>query len=813
MRIFTRSYPFLLLFLLLAHLGFAELKHGGVAGVVRTSEGKPAAYVSVTLVEANKGGMTTEDGSFQIRGVEEGTYTLRVSYVGLQTQEKTVTVTGGQITRVDFTLAESAAQLSEVVVAGYAGLSKPVAFGKADIRPLDLPQSVGIVNSTVIADQQVLRLGDAIRNVSGVSLTQQRQGIAETFTSRGFSIGIGGSGGSIFKNGVISNTQGFPDASTLESIEVLKGSAALLYGNVSGGLVINMVTKKPKFDWGGEVSMRVGSYDLYKPTIDVYGPISKNLAFRVVGTYEKANSFRDVVNSERVYVNPSLVYKLGQKTEILVQADYLKSDLVPDNGIGALNGGQEAVIPDIPRSRFINAVWAYNNTEQLSGSVTVNHRFNDQWKINLIASTQKTQVDGYGLGVPNNVAGNGDFTRTLSAAKTSELNYTTQLNLNGNVSTGFLHHQLLVGADVVKIESESNTFKFTAANGAVGTGYDKINILDPAKFEARTDVPTRAVVEQTTSPNYRFGAYVQDMITVSDKFKVLAGLRWSYQNVYRTTIFNNETQQEREGANPSKADRAFSPKAALIYQPVQNMSFYASYANNFTVNSGTDINFQQLDPSIVDQYEVGAKSEFLNGKLTTSLSVYRYVNSNLAQQAQFRADGTSNTDPNVKELTGETTSDGFDIDIKGNVSQNFYFLVGYGYNYHRFTNTSELGTSMVEGERLINNPAHTANGSVFYTFDQSFLKGIKLGVSAFYTGERNGGLNNTVDQKAKSFSRLIPLSGFTTLDLSAGYSFRKVSLLAKISNITNELNYVVHDRYSINPIAPRQFMATVGYKF
>jgi iron complex outermembrane receptor protein len=85
-----------------------------------------------------------------------------------------------------------------------------------------------------------------LKNVSGVSLTQTRNGVAETFSARGYSIGVAGAGGSIFKNGIISNTQGFPDASTLESIEVLKGSSALLYGNVSGGVVINMVTKKTK---------------------------------------------------------------------------------------------------------------------------------------------------------------------------------------------------------------------------------------------------------------------------------------------------------------------------------------------------------------------------------------------------------------------------------------------------------------------------------------------------------------------------------------------------------------------------------------
>ena len=117
---------------------------------------------------------------------------------------------------------------------------------------------------------------------------------------------------------------------------------------------------------------------------------------------------------------------------------------------------------------------------------------------------------------------------------------------------------------------------------------------------------------------------------------------------------------------------------------------------------------------------------------------------------------------------------------------------------------------------MINNPAHTANGSIFYTFDKGAVKGLKLGASAFYTGERrggnnnvvglNGGLNNTTSTLS-SYNAQVPLTGFATVDFSAGYNFRHFSLLAKVSNIFNTLNYVVHDRYSINPIPPRMFAA------
>lgn len=792
----------------LFHMSTLAQTHVTIRGAVKTSDGSPASFVTISLRDTRKGTVTSEDGTYQLKGVVPGTYILQVTSVGLQSQSTVVTAKAGQVTTVDFSLAESAAQLTEVDV---RSASKAVTLGKADLAPLDMPQMTGTVSSVVIANQQASRLGDVLKNVSGVSLTQQRQGVAETFSARGYSIGIAGAGGSIFKNGVLSNTMGFPEASTLESVEVLKGSAALLYGNVSGGLIINMVTKKPKFERGGEVSMRVGSFGLYKPMVDLYGPLSKNLAFRVVGTYEMANSYRDVVKTNRLYVNPSLLYKMGPKTTVLLQGDYLKSNLTPDNGIGSLNANQDAVIPDIPRSRFINTIWAYNNVDQLSGSLNIDHAIDNNWKLTAIASAQQTSVTAYGAGVPNNtIQPNGDWTRALSRTLTGETNYTGQVNLNGRFNTGGFGHQLLAGSDLVGIVSESNSFSINY--GAGRTTYDKINILTPNLYETRTDIPEATQLNRTTSPSRRLGVYVQDLISLTDKIKVLAGVRWSQQRTLQTTILNVQTQAETRGTAETKRDAAFSPKVAILYQPTRNTSFFGSYANNFTINTGVDINGQILRPSLIDQYEAGVKNEFLNGRISANIGVYHIVNSNFAQMAPFKADGSPNVDANVKEFTGQTTSDGFEVDLNGSLSKNLFFMTGYGYNYMRYTQTSLVKGSPIEGERLTNNPAHTANATIFYTFDLPQLRGFKLGASAFYTGARYGGNNNTYGQ-TPAFSRLIPLTGFTTIDLSAGYTYRNLSVLAKVSNLTNELNFLIHDRYSIMPIPPRQFVSTLSYRF
>jgi len=318
---------------------------------------------------------------------------------------------------------------------------------------------------------------------------------------------------------------------------------------------------------------------------------------------------------------------------------------------------------------------------------------------------------------------------------------------------------------------------------------------------------------RTEAPTYRLGYYAQDLVSLSDKFKVLAGLRWSYQKALVTDIYNLVNGTTKKGTASAKADQAFSPKLGLVYQPITSMAVFASYSNNFTVNSGIDVFDQALRPSLVDQFELGLKNDFLNGKLTANFALYKIINNNLAQQAQYLLDGvTVNTNTNIKELTGQTTSDGFELDLTGSVVPGLYFMTGYSFNYMRYTRTSGLKGSYIEGERLVSNPAHTAHGSLFYTFNSTKLKGVKLGASSYYIGERNAGWNNTVGQ-TQSETRLIPMSGFTTFDLSAGYTLKRISLLAKLSNITNELNYYVHENYSVNPIPPRQFLTTLSYKF
>ncbi|SDD10043.1 TonB-dependent receptor [Pedobacter soli] len=795
----TRLLTLIVVVLLIAGNAMAQSKNGSISGSIKTSDGNPAAYVSVGLKNTTKTTQTDEKGNYTIKNVAPGTYTLKTSAVGVSAQEKQVTVTAGQSSNADFSLAQSSSQLDEIAVNGYKTPNrKPVNLGKIAIAPMDLPQAVQVIGNQVITDQQVNSLGDVMKNVNGVALGANRGAVGENFFARGYSLGSN----NIFKNGARTTIGGSPEASTLESVEVLKGSAALLYGGVTGGAVVNMVTKKPKFVNGGEVSMRTGSYDQYKPTIDLYGPISKKLAFRAIGTYENAGSFRDYVKSNRIYINPSLLYKISDQTEVLVQGDYLKSDYTPDFGVGSVN----SQIVDFGRDKFINVPWAYNKTNTTTAQANLTHNFNENWKLSAVGSFQAYNRNYYGSDrIQANSA--GISARNLSRALSKEYTYNQQINVNGIFNTGSIKHTVLFGVDADQSRVTSNAFAYGKnAQGAYITTYNygNVNVFDESTYYGSGIMPEAFSTTSTLAPIYRYGAFVQDLIEVTEQFKVLAGLRYTDQKNASSRALNLETGVTATGA--TKFDDAFSPKLGLIYQPLKSTSMYVSYANNFIPNTGVDINNNALQPSIVNQCEAGVKNDFFGGKLSANLTYYKIINNNIAQAA-ILADGTVSTV--FKQLNGETTSDGLELDVNGTLAKGLNFLLGYSYNFMRYTNTADV-TGMIEDVRLVGTTKNTANATLFYTFQDGAVKGLKLGASAFYTGKRNGGWN---DAKNATTLRLIPLSAFTTIDFSAGYSWKRFSLLAKVSNITNELNYFVHENYSVNPIAPRQFLTTLSYKF
>jgi iron complex outermembrane receptor protein len=721
-------------------------------------------------------------------------------------------------------------QLNEVIVNGNK-TQKPVSALRSGLKPMDTPQSVQVIGSEVIEQQQAIRLSEVLKNANGINVSSARGGAQESFSSRGYAMGAS----NMLKNGFRYNSGSIPDVSGLERVEFLKGGSALLFGNVAPGGILNLVTKTPSFTQGGSVSMQAGSYAYYKPSIDFYGPLNKSIAYRINGSYENSESFRDVVKNERLYVNPSVLFNISDKTQITVQGDYLNADWTPDFGTGAITYPLYSEIADVPRSNFYGALWSVGNTKSASASALVNHDFNKNWKLNFNSSFQTYDRYSKSTAQLSTVKSNGDWTRGLTEGKNIENIYGDQLSLQGNFNTGSIKHQIFTGADWENSFASAYTYAFNEKyvvltrnpNGTPKTydpsAYDIINLyafnpdiqrMDEANSSRKTQIAN-------TDTN-RFGVYFQDLISITKEFKVLAGLRWSWQESEVTTYKETTTGAGNpEYGDPAvgekKLDNAFSPKLGIVYQPTTDVSLFASYSNSFTPNTGTTVDLQPIEPSIIDQYEAGVKTDFLKGILSTNVTVYQITNSNLAQTAEFKADGSLNSDTTIKTLNGETKSKGVEVDVTARPVDGLSIIAGYSYNDMRYSKTSGLNGSPVEGDRLVGTPANTANLSFFYTVQSGFLKGISVGAIGNYIGERIAGWNNQnstdlVKYPDGIYHREIPLDGYTTIDASLGYTWKKFSILCRLSNITNELNYTVHENYSVNPIAPRQVMASLKYR-
>lgn len=719
---------------------------------------------------------------------------------------------------------------------------------KSNLTVMENPQPIAIVTHEIIEQQQAKQLSDVLQNVNGLYVTSSRGNSQDSFGGRGFALG----NDNIFKNGTRVNSGVFPEVSGLERVEVLKGANAMLFGNAAAGGIINMITKKPKFNFGGSIGLNGGSWNSYKPTVDVYGPLSKNIAFRVNGAYEYAESFRDVVQSEKYYFNPSFLFNISPKSQLIIEADYLKNDFTPDFGIGTITNkdGSFEMNERLSRNTFLGNDWQYQNVEQVSTNATFNHQFNERWSLNAVASYQNYTKDYFSTervqwayDAKNRLFWDRPLNKTYN-----EQNYTSaQVNINGDFNTGKINHKVLFGADADYGTADSYTYYNPAnllpyASNITGRLY-----MDDPSTWVTTAMPNYENLEKTRINTRRIGVYAQDFISLSKEFKVLAGLRWSYvENMptlntkYKTLdaskkVDINSTTSKGLVNNSATSDQAVSPKVGFVYMPNDNLSVFATYTNSFVSNAGylsdevngldTTGNLQTVQarvgglakqgikPTTVDQYEVGAKKNFWNNALAVNLTVYQ-INYNNYYQTFFYVDNAGKPqtpDSNLKELAGDMRSRGVELDITGNPNENLSIIAGFSYNNSVYTNTPEKG--YVEKQRLVRTPATTANASVFYKFTNT-LKGLKVGAGVYYIGDRIAGWNDSksTNISRNNVTRMIPIKDYTTVSLSLGYEWKKFSIQGKVGNLFDVENYNVHENYSVNPIMPRNYYFTLTYK-
>ena len=712
---------------------------------------------------------------------------------------------------------------------GNPNTARPIS-SKSNLSIMENPQPISIVTHEIIEQQQAKQLSDVLQNVNGLYITSSRGNSQDSFGGRGFILG----NDNIFKNGTRVNSGVFPEVSGLERVEVLKGANAMLYGNTAAGGIINMITKKPRFNFGGSIGLNGGSWNSYKPTVDFYGPLSDKIAFRLNGAYEYADSFRDVVTSSKYYFNPSFLVNLGEKSQLIVEADYLKNDFTPDFGLGSITNKDlsYSLNDSVGRNVFFGTDWQYQNVQQASTNITFNHQFNTNWTFNAVASYQNYTKDyfsaeriqwEFATPTATRLSWKRPFNKTYN-----EQNFGSgQININGEINTGKINHKLLFGADADYNQADSYAYTLGSTNN--------ILYLDDPSTWGNVAMPTSTLNNRNRINTRRIGVYAQDFISLTKEIKVIAGLRWSYIENMATINTNFITNVKSITNNSATSDQALSPKLGIVYMPNDNLSVFATYTNSFVPNAGEtssqlgalnttgtpaevlartqNLSKEGIKPTTVDQYEIGVKKNLWNNTLAVNLSVYQIENNNTYQSYWYQnaAGAIVTPDSNLKEYAGKVRSRGVELDITGNPTANLSIIGGVSYNNSVYFDTPENG--YVEKQRLVRTPETTANASVFYKFT-NHVKGLKIGAGAYYMGNRLGGWNDSksTDISRNGVSRAFAVKDYVTVNASVGYEWDKFSIQGKVGNLFDTENYNVHENYSVNPITPRNYYVTVTYK-
>lgn len=664
-----------------------------------------------------------------------------------------------------------------------------IGIGKIKTKEFDLPQTMILIDEKMIKQQQVATVTDLLKNVNGLYIMGETGGYQEEIASRGTAI----TSTNTFKNGIRYFGGMKKEFSGIEKVEILKGNSAILFGNVAPGGILNLVTKKPQFANGGSAGMSYGSFNKIKSLFDIYGSLNKKntIAFRLDASLENANSFRREVTSKTVYLNPSFLFNVTKKTSILIEGDFTNYETTPDFGAGII----DYKIVNLPIDRFLGVSWGKYKAYQSFVSAKFNHQVSKNINISFLSGIRNYNTDLFSNTRPNStgsiVSENGFWKRNLQRSKINDDYFIQQIDLNLIFKTKKIKHQSLIGADFENYATTTLSY-----NNYVM--YDSINIFNNYNPANEPLVPTLTKNTNTRNPVARKGLYVQDLMTFSKSVKLLVGLRYSdidsKSNVYK---FSDSTISKS-----FKQDKAFSPKYGLVYQPNEMQTIFASYSNSFVLNTGLDIKGANLNPSIIDQYEVGIKNKLYNNKIFIQLAIYQILNSNLAQISL--ENGNMNT--NIKELTGETKSKGLEIDFIFQPNPYLNITSGYSFSETKYTKSN----TYIVGSQLRYNPKHTANVNFSYVFHNTIFNRLQLGLLNSLIGDRYAGRSTRVTVQNDKY-QLIHLNSFVLTDFTAAYLFKKVNVKFKLSNVFNVNNYNAHDDNSLNPITPRNYNIGIYY--
>ncbi|MEB3359636.1 MAG: TonB-dependent siderophore receptor [Synechococcales bacterium] len=720
----------------------------GIALVSVANRPEGGVRISITGTDAPPIASVSTDASGLVLAVEPGTEAVATDEDAIQ-----VVVTGEQ--EEDYIVEEATTAT------------------RTDTPLRDIPQSIQVVPQQVLEDQQAIRLQDALRNVSGVIAGNTFGNTSDAFVIRGFPAT---SAGNILRNGfrLPETDLAFFDTANIERLEVLKGPASVLYGNLEPGGVINIVTEDPLLVSAYEIQLQAGSFGFVRPTIDLTGPLNENrtLAYRLNAVFERANGFRDYDQDiRRFYVAPTLAWQAGDRTDLTVDFEYLYDERPFDRGI--INDANFE-IPDVPFDRIFGEPDDVSETETLSIGYELEHELSDRWELRNAFRYVSSDVFNYRAEPLYDTDAEGNLSRNFRSNDNYSESYSLQTNVVGNFTTGPIEHTLLAGVDWFRNTRTGGQSRFP--------GVTILNIFDPVyEVDPRPDLSELTLDFFTRNTRSDLiGFYLQDQVAFTDNLKLLAGGRFD--------IVDQRSNEIWLGTRSEQNETAFSPRVGLVYQPIEPVSLYASFSRSFSPNAFTDVNGDFLEPERGTQFEIGVRGELLDGRLVANLAAYDITKTNLATQDR--------ENPDFSVATGEVLSQGIELDVIGEILPGWNIIASYAYNDARVTEDNDPERI---GLRLQDAAYNTFSIWSTYEIQRGALEGLGLGAGVFYVGDRIDG-----------FIPSVTLDGYVRVDLGVFYRRDNWETAVNIKNLL-DVDYIQSGFY--NPGEPLTVIGSISVEF
>ncbi|WP_131871748.1 MULTISPECIES: TonB-dependent siderophore receptor [unclassified Bradyrhizobium] len=615
--------------------------------------------------------------------------------------------------------AEAAAQ--QAAKLGYRAMPSATTL-RNGASPLDTSQAVNVVPEQVLKDQLPRNIDDALANVSGITQTNTLAGTQDAVIRRGFG---DNRDGSIMRNGM-PLVQGRSLNPAVESVEVLKGPASLLYGIMDPGGIVNTISKRPELYQHGSVTLLGSTYANNRSgadgLLDVTGPIGdQGLAYRFIGYGVSEDYWRNFGRHREMLVAPSLAW-YGKDTTVQLNYEHREFIYPFDRGTAFINGAPLA----IPKTRRLdepyNNMWGTSDLIQAS----VEHRINQDWKLFAGYSYNTETFSANQLRITGVNAKTGVETRSNDGTQGSLSNssYGTSY-ISGGFWLGDMRNEVLFGGDgQYRTIYRDNLIRQTAPSFNV---YDPVyGLIGPGTTVSNSD-------SAQTDKLGQWSLFFQDTLHLTERFALVGGVRYmDYDQLAgRGKPFR---------ANTNVSADAVLPLGGVIFKLTDQLSLYASYTQSLKPNStiaplsngGGVVLGSNIAPEEGTQYEAGLKFD-LDKRLSGTLAVY-----DIEKQNGLVSQLNTATGLNVYTAAGKARSRGVELDVTGRLSDNWSMIGSYGYTDARVTEDP-----IYAGKQLQNVAMNTASLYLVYDFGTTLPGQLRLGGGARYVGDRPGDALNT----------------------------------------------------------------------